>query len=109
MDRFPPFVEDLPEIDFPFEGVSGHLLQGEQQQVAFVHFAARTDVPPHRHRAQWEIVVAGELHLTVDGETRTHRPGETFYIPAWVEHGAVVEAGYQAIIIFDQPDRYATK
>ena len=109
MDHFPEFVTQLPELELPFEGVSGHLLQGESQQVAFVEFYEDTEVPEHSHRAQWEIAVAGEVRLRMGGEERTIRAGESFFIPEGVEHGATVKAGYRAVIIFDQADRYQAK
>ena len=109
MDRFPDFVTQLPELELPFEGVSGHLLQGENQQVAFVEFHADTEVPEHSHRAQWEFAVSGEVSLRMEGQERTIRAGESFFIPEGVEHGATVKAGYRAVIIFDQADRYQAK
>ena len=38
MNDFADFIANLPELDIPFEGASGYLLQGENQQVAFVRF-----------------------------------------------------------------------
>ena len=67
MSDFPECITRLPELDIPFDGVSGHLLQGKDQQVALVRFEDETVVPEHSHAAQWELVVAGELRLTVDG------------------------------------------
>ena len=107
MDEFPPFVLDLPRIAIPLEGVTGCLIQGSHQQVAFVHFSEETVVPRHSHRAQWELAITGEVRLEVEGGTHTYGPGESFYIPEGIEHGALVGADYRAIIIFDQPDRYA--
>jgi quercetin dioxygenase-like cupin family protein len=109
MNHFPEFVTQLPDLELPFEGVSGHLLQGERQQVAFVEFHADTEVPEHSHRAQWEIAVAGEVRLRMGGEERTIRAGESFFIPEGVVHGATVKAGYRAVIIFDEANRYQAK
>jgi len=109
MSDFPEFITRLPEIDFPFDGVSGTLLQGEDQQAAFARFEDETVVPEHSHASQWELVVAGELCLTVDGVENTYREGDSFFIPAGAVHGAVVGAGYRAVIFFDQSDRYKAK
>ena len=106
MHEFPDFITTLPVLDIPFEGMSGHLLQGESQQVAFVRADTDTTVPEHSHRAQWELVIAGEARLTMGGETRTHRQGDSFHIPEGVEHSARVLAGYRAVVFFDQIDRY---
>ena len=63
----------------------------------------------HSHRAQWELVIAGEVRLTKEGQERTYREGESFYIPEGVEHAGKVKAGYRAVIFFDQIDRYKAK
>jgi quercetin dioxygenase-like cupin family protein len=109
MQDFPDFIQSLPELDLPWEGVSGHLLQGQKQQVAFIRFEKDTSVPTHSHRAQWELVLAGEVSLTIGSEAKTYRPGESFYIPEGVEHAGAVSAGYRAVIFFDQVDRYKVK
>lgn len=109
MTDFPQFIRNLPGVDVPFAGVSGHLLQGETQQVAFLRFETDVDVPEHNHNAQWELVVAGEVELRIGGNTTTYRAGDSFYIPAGEPHGALVHAGYRAVIFFDQADRYRTK
>ena len=109
MREFPNFLKKLPELDIPFDGVSGHLLQGESQQVAFVSFSTDTHVPEHSHRGQWELVIAGKMELQMKGESRTYQQGESFFIPDGVEHGANVTAGYRAVIFFDQADKYQAK
>jgi quercetin dioxygenase-like cupin family protein len=109
MKDFPEFITNLPELDMPFDGVSGHLLQGESQQVAFARFDKDTEVAMHSHRAQWELVVAGEMRLTMEGQEKTYRQGQSFYIPEGVEHAGKVKAGYRAVIFFDQRDRYQAK
>jgi quercetin dioxygenase-like cupin family protein len=34
-------------------------------------------LPPHSHGDQWGTVLAGQLALTREGETRVYRPGES--------------------------------
>lgn len=109
MNAFPDFVTRLPELAIDLPGVSGHLLQGEAQQVAFLHFTEDTVVPEHSHAAQWELVVSGEVELTVAGRPQTRRAGESFYIPAGTAHSALVKAGYCAVIFFDEVDRYRAR
>ena len=106
---FPGFIRTLPELDLPFSGASGHLLQGSNQQVAFARFDEDVEVPEHSHRAQWELVIAGEVALTIEGVETVYRTGESFYIPEGVPHAGRVRAGYRAIIFFDQADRYRSK
>ena len=109
MTAFPEFIQKLPALDIDLSGVSGHILQAADHQVVFVTFDEDTVVPVHSHRAQWELVIAGKVCLAVEGKEHIYRSGESFYLPAGVEHGAVVHAGYRAVIVFDQPDRYAAR
>jgi quercetin dioxygenase-like cupin family protein len=109
MRDFPEFITRLPELDLPFEGVWGHLLQGQEHQVAFIAFDRDTLVPSHRHRAQWEVVLAGEVRLTTSAGERTYTAGQSFELAAGEEHGATVMAGYRAVILFDQADRYQAR
>ncbi|MBI4879953.1 MAG: cupin domain-containing protein [Planctomycetes bacterium] len=106
MSEFPEFIRDLPQADVPISGVTGRLLQGERNQVVFFSFARDVAVPEHSHGAQWEIVVAGEVRLTLQGEERTYRAGESFFVPAGAQHSAQVRAGFRSIAVFDQADRY---
>jgi quercetin dioxygenase-like cupin family protein len=104
--QFPDFLHTLPEIDLPVPGAKGWLIQGERQQIVFVEFHETTEFPEHSHEEQWEWVVAGRAILHREGTSTTHQPGDNFYIPAGVPHGATIEAGYKALIIFNSPDRY---
>lgn len=109
IDRFPEFVTGLPEVDFPFPGVRGWVLQGDRHQVVFAEFDRTVEVPEHSHEEQWEIVLSGGLLLRMDGTEREYRAGEVFFIPAGTPHAADVQAGYRAIIVFNEPGRYAVK
>ncbi|MBC8423662.1 cupin domain-containing protein [bacterium] len=108
-EDFPVFLQDLPEVDLPFAGAGGRLLQGRTQQAVFIDFAETVDVPDHSHQEQWEFVVAGRVDLRIGGETLTHTAGDNFFIPAGEPHGATVHAGYKALIFFNAPDRYLPK
>jgi mannose-6-phosphate isomerase-like protein (cupin superfamily) len=46
-------------------------------------------LPPHRHRDEAETihVIAGTFDLTVEGERRILRPGETAHVPRGALHG----------------------
>ena len=106
MPDFPEFIRRLPDIDIPLAGVTGQLLQGDKQQVVFLEASEDTPVPEHSHRAQWELVIAGKVDLTIRGEKRTYRAGDSFYIPEGIPHSALVYAGFRSVIFFDQTDRY---
>ena len=47
--------------------------------------------------------------MTIGGVTKTYRPGDSYSIPAGVEHGATVKAGTRAIDVFEEADRYTLK
>lgn len=106
---YPEIIHRLPDVDVPLAGVRGKLLQGEHNQLVFFEIDAGAEVPLHRHGAQWGIVVEGELRLSIDGETRSYRPGDTYVIPAGVEHGAVFETPVKVIDFFDEPGRYRAR
>ena len=106
IEKFPDFVKELPQIDFPFAGVTGWLIQGGRQQVVLVEFDEDVDVPEHSHEEQWEIVVSGSVRLHMGGKETEYEAGETFFVPAGIPHAASVRAGYRAVIVFNEPDRY---
>lgn len=109
MPGFPEIIRRLPEADAPFRGISLRLLQGPTASAIFVEAHETSEVPVHSHGAQWGVVVAGELVLTIGGETRTYRPGEEYLIPAGVPHAAKLKAGVRVIDFFDDPNRYRPK
>ena len=105
---WPAFIADLPAPDLAFgaPGVRAHLLTGGPRQVVFFDFPEALEVPAHSHGAQWGVVLAGRLELTVDGVTRSYGPGESYSIPAGAVHAARIAAGSRLIDIFAEPDRY---
>lgn len=109
VERFPDFVDRLPELDLPYPGVSGRVVQGGAQQVVFLEFAETVDVPEHSHEDQWEFALSGKVELRREGRTEVYGPGEQFFVPAGQTHGALVHGGYRALIVFDAPARYSIK
>jgi quercetin dioxygenase-like cupin family protein len=109
IQRFPNFVSQLTEADVPFEGVSAHLIQSDHSQVVFLEFPQAVEVSEHSHQEQWEFVIAGCMRLYREGNEEEFRAGDNFFIPASVVHSAKVSAGYKALIIFNEPDRYVSK
>ena len=109
MNPYAGWIQALPQVDTPFEGLDGRMIAGPHGQTVFFRAAERFEVPPHAHGAQWGIVVTGTLHLTIDGEAGTYGPGETYDIPAGAEHSAILEAETCIIDVFQDPDRYSPK
>jgi quercetin dioxygenase-like cupin family protein len=78
---------------------------GEQMLANFVTFAPHSAAPMHVHEEeQIVIVVEGEFDFTLDGDTRTMRPGDVAVIPPWVPHGAITrDVGCREIDMFNPP------
>ncbi len=106
---FPEPIDLLPQADIPFPGIRGWLSQGVGHQIVFFDIEPVGLVPPHTHGAQWGIVVEGEMELTIDGKTRTYRKGDSYHIPAGVEHSARFLTRVRAIDVFADADRYRAK
>lgn len=106
---FPPPITALPQADIPLAGVTAYLSQAATHQLVFMHFSQDVELPEHSHAEQWGIVLEGQITLTIDGQTRTYRAGERYFIPAGVPHSGRIHAGYADITFFNQPDRYSIK
>lgn len=109
MDVYADFMLGLPEIDVALPGVRGRLLQGEKTQAVFFDIAAGSVVPPHSHCAQWGLMIEGEMALTINGETRTYREGDRYFIPGGVVHAAEFRTRVFVLDVFDDAARYKAK
>ncbi len=101
-------ITKLPRIKAPVAGVTGWLSQGPGHQLVFFDLDPSAKIPPHSHGDQWGIVVEGEMELTIGGEARTYRRGDSYFIPAGVEHHAKFFKRTFAIDFFADGDRYTT-
>ena len=106
---YPDLIRSLPEANIPFAGVRGWLSQGCDHQIVFFDIEPVGEVAPHSHGEQWGVVVDGEMDLTIGGETRTYRKGDTYHIPAGVVHSATFRTRVRAIDLFADRDRYNAK
>ena len=106
---FPKFVTNLPEADIPFPGVHGRISQAPDHQIIFMDIEPIGEVAPHRHGEQWGIVVEGEMQLTIEGVTRAYRAGDSYHIPANVEHAATFLTRVRVIDVFADAHRYQPK
>ena len=107
----PAFFDAMPALDLPFPDsvVSSHAVRSDAGLVVFFRFHQDCTIPPHSHGPQWGTVIAGEVALTIDGQTRRHLPGESYDIPAGSVHSVQVTAGTIAVDVFAEPDRYLLK
>ena len=99
-------ISSLPLADIPIPGVSARLLQAEGKQVLFMEFRESITVSEHAHEAQWGVVLAGQLELTMNGRKQVLKKGDSYYIPRGVPHEARYSKGFRDVMVFDQPDRY---
>lgn len=107
----PAFFDAMPALDLPFPEtvVSSHAIRSDAGLAVFFRFHQDCTLPPHSHGAQWGMVMAGEVALTIDGATRRYHPGQSYDIPAGVVHGVQVKSGTVALDVFAEPDRYPLK
>ena len=108
-DKFPDMITSMPEADIPMPGVRGWISQAQDHQAIFFDIDPVGEVPPHSHGEQWGIVVEGEMELTIGGQLRTYRPGDSYHIPAGVEHSARFLSHVRVIDVFADPERYKPK
>lgn len=108
---YPDFIQSFPQLDVPFadDVVQTAVIKSEAGLTAFFTFLKDMTLPPHAHGAQWGIVVEGEIEFTIGGVTKTFRTGDSYSIPAGVEHGAEIKAGTRVIDVFEEADRYPLK
>ena len=104
----PDFIRAMPALDIPFpdDVVSANAVRSEAGLVVFFTFHKDLDLPAHAHKAQWGTVIEGQIALTIDGTTRTYRPGDSYSIPSGAVHAVKVPAGTVVVDVFEEPDRY---
>jgi quercetin dioxygenase-like cupin family protein len=108
-DIFPEPIQNLPLADITLDGLKAYLSQGDGHQVLFMEFSEDAEVPEHSHEAQWGIVVAGKIDLTIDGIERTYSKGDSVFIPKGAKHSGKIYAGYADVSFFEQKDRFKAK
>lgn len=106
---YPEIIKNLPDADIPFKGVQGKILQGENNQAVFFVIEAIGEVAEHTHGAQWGVVFEGEMDLTINGQTKTYKKGDHYFIPAGVKHSANFKQRTQLMDFFEDKERYPIK
>ena len=109
--NYPDFMQALPGLDVPFpeDVVKTHAVRSDAGLVVFFTVLKDAEVPEHSHGHQWGALFEGEIELTIAGETRTCRPGDTWDIPSGTLHAAKLKAGARLMDVFEEPDRYPLK
>ena len=103
---FPDIINTLPQADIPIEGITSYLLQGERQQVVFMSYDKDVSIPEHSHDEQWGVALDGESELTIGGQLRVLKKGDTYFIPKGVPHSARAKAGFKDITQTDRRERF---
>ena len=106
---FPEPIRNLPEANIPFDGIKAYLSQAENHQILFMQFAEDVELPEHSHEAQWGVVLAGKIDVTIDGVERTYTKGDRVFFPKGVKHSARIHAGYADISFFNEKGRWKAK
>jgi quercetin dioxygenase-like cupin family protein len=106
---FPKPILDLPQADVNLDGAKLYLVNGENEQVAFMEFEKDVEIPEHSHESQWEIVLEGKVDYFENGLKHTYKKGDRFFVPKGKKHSAKVYAGYTSITFFNQKNRYKKK
>jgi unsaturated pyranuronate lyase len=93
-------LADLPLLEIWGDAVRARRVEGERITLAVVELAPNAVVPEHRHAAeQLGLVIRGQMHFTVDGETRDLGPGGTWRILGDRPHDVV--AGPEGAVVID--------
>jgi quercetin dioxygenase-like cupin family protein len=93
-------LADLPLLEIWGDTVKARRVQGERITLAIVELAPNAVVPEHRHAAeQLGMVIRGQMHFTIDGETRDLGPGGTWRILGDRPHDVV--AGPEGAVVID--------
>jgi quercetin dioxygenase-like cupin family protein len=93
-------LADLPLLKVWGETVQARRVEGDRITLAIVELAPNAVVPEHRHaNEQLGMVISGEMHFTVDGETRDLGPGGTWRILGDRPHDVV--AGPEGAVVID--------
>ena len=108
-DLYPEIIKNLPEADIEFKGIRGWISQAKDHQIVFFNIEPIGEVTEHAHGAQWGIVIEGEMELTIGGNTKTYKKGDSYYIPDGVVHSAVFKSRTLALDFFADKDRYKAK
>lgn len=106
---YPEIIKKLPEADIPFNGLKGYLAQGSDYQIVFFEIEPIGKVPEHSHKAQWGVVLEGEMELKIGQDTKTYKKGDTYYIPDDVLHSADFKQKTWVMDFFDEKGRYKAK
>ena len=94
---FPPFVFDLPQKDYGFDGLTVHADHSAIGETYFVFAEKELHFPENAHGAQWTVVISGKCDFTADGKTTSYKKGDTYYILTGLKHQITLYPGYAEV------------
>jgi len=101
MKHFPTSITRLEPFSEAFDA---YRLKSEQVDMYFAEYPAGKDIAPHAHETHNDgVVIAGELHLMIDGNTLVYRVGDWYHIPANKTHSARFETDTAIIELWFKP------
>ncbi|MFX1566018.1 MAG: cupin domain-containing protein [Promethearchaeota archaeon] len=106
---YPDIIKALPKVDINIEGIEAWLAQGDTFQIVFFEIQLGVTIPPHAHKAQYGILIEGEMTLTIGDQSKRLKAGDSYYIPEDVIHQAIFHTFVRAMDYFDEPNRYKQK
>lgn len=81
-------IKSQPEICV-FDGVTIRTVHGEKLMLSYVHLEPHSIVAEHSHpHEQMGMVLEGTFELTIEGESRHLKKGDTYLIPSNIKHSA---------------------
>ena len=82
------------------EGITARAVDGERLTIAVIDLDPNAVLPEHHHEnEQLGFVIAGIITMTIGGEKRAMRAGDTYAIPSHVPHDA--QAGPDGCTVTD--------
>lgn len=105
-NSYPAIIKSLPKVDINIEGVEAWLAQGDTFQIVFFEIQPGVIIPPHAHKAQYGVLIEGEMTLTIGAKTLKLKAGDSYYIPENVIHHSRFHTFARAMDFFDEINRY---
>jgi mannose-6-phosphate isomerase-like protein (cupin superfamily) len=103
---YPDIIKALPQVEINIDGVKAWLAQGSTFQIVFFEIQPGVIIPPHTHKAQYGIIIEGEMTLTIAEEPHHLKTGDSYFIPENVKHQGSFHTFVRAMDYFDEPNRY---
>jgi quercetin dioxygenase-like cupin family protein len=88
-----------------FPGVTIRVASSERMTYSFLTFSPRAVLKEHKHpHEQFGVVLEGGFELTIGGEKRVVKAGDTYVIPSNVPHsGVALDAPARVLDVFSPP------